>query len=103
MRIEHGDPDTARRLLRQMAAGLASHWAGEENGIFRVMRQEPDYADYIAPLVAEHRNLRDTVDVTDATDQARIRDAVAGDCPRFGCSYWCQAAMTAGWELSQAR
>lgn len=77
LRIEHGDPDTARRLLRQMAAGLASHWAGEENGIFRVMRQEPDYADYIAPLVAEHRNLRDTVDVTDATDQARIRDAVA--------------------------
>ena len=43
------------------------------------MSREPAYADYIAPLVAEHRQLAEllsTVDVADAADQERIRVAV---------------------------
>lgn len=34
-----GDLDTAQRCLRQKAARLAVHWAGEENGRFRVMQR----------------------------------------------------------------
>jgi iron-sulfur cluster repair protein YtfE (RIC family) len=77
--IERGDPDAAREMLREMASELASHWSGEENGIFRVMRSDPAYAEYIAPLVAEHRELAtflETVDVTDPADQDLIRKAL---------------------------
>ena len=74
-----GDLATARRCVSEMATELAAHWEGEENGLFRVMRREAEYADYIAPLVEEHRGLAAllaTVDVTDWTDQQRIRGAV---------------------------
>jgi iron-sulfur cluster repair protein YtfE (RIC family) len=77
--IEHGDFDLARRLLTAMAAVLASHWQGEEEGIFTVMGRDEEYADYIAPLVREHRELADllaSVDVTDEEDQHRIRNAI---------------------------
>jgi iron-sulfur cluster repair protein YtfE (RIC family) len=77
--IDHGDLDKARRSLVQMAVELASHWDGEENGIFRAMQTDPLYAAYIAPLVVEHRQLADllaTVDVADPEDQQRIRIAV---------------------------
>jgi hemerythrin-like domain-containing protein len=63
-----------------MAVSLAAHWQGEENGLFRVMQREPEFADYIAPLIEEHRELAEllaTVDVSDAMDQRRIRLAVA--------------------------
>jgi iron-sulfur cluster repair protein YtfE (RIC family) len=70
---------TARRRLAELATELTAHWEGEENGLFRVMEREPEYADYIAPLVQEHRELGDllaTADVTDPSDQQRIRAAV---------------------------
>jgi hypothetical protein len=44
------------------------------------MQREPEYADYIAPLIEEHRELADllaTVDCTDPNGQQRIRVAVA--------------------------
>lgn len=77
--IDHGDFDQARELLSKMSAELRTHWQGEENGIFRVMETDEEYAAYIEPLVREHRGLADllaTVDVTDDEDQRRIRDAV---------------------------
>lgn len=77
--IDAGDFGTARRCIDEMATELAAHWRGEEDGIFRVMAREPEYADYIAPLVQEHRELADllaTVDVADPGDQVRIRAAV---------------------------
>jgi len=55
--IDAGDLEKARRCLTQMAAELDSHWRGEENGIFRVMAREEEYAEYIAPLISEHREL----------------------------------------------
>lgn len=78
--IQRGDMESARRCLSDMAAELATHWQGEENGIFKVMRRDPLYAEHIKPLVEEHRELADlleTVDVTDPADQHRIRVAVA--------------------------
>jgi iron-sulfur cluster repair protein YtfE (RIC family) len=77
--IAAGDLAKARRCVDAMAVGLASHWKGEENGLFEVMKREELFAGYIAPLVAEHRELADllaTVDVGDPTDQERIRLAV---------------------------
>jgi iron-sulfur cluster repair protein YtfE (RIC family) len=77
--IDRGDFETARHCIKAMAAGLASHWQGEENGLFRVMQREPEYADYIAPLIQEHRELAEllaVVDVADTADQQRIRIAV---------------------------
>lgn len=77
--IDRGDLELARRLLAAMAEELDSHWQGEENGIFRVMQHEEQYADYIAPLVEEHRELAGLlakVDVSDPQDQERVRAAV---------------------------
>jgi iron-sulfur cluster repair protein YtfE (RIC family) len=79
--LDGGDLATARRCLGEMASELASHWRGEEDGIFRVMAaREPAYAEYVAPLVEEHRELAEllaTVDVAAPEDQGRIRVAVA--------------------------
>lgn len=77
--LDADDLPTVRRCLATMAAELATHWQGEENGLFRVMAREPEYADYIAPLIEEHRQLAEllsTVDTTDPRDQQRIREAV---------------------------
>ncbi len=55
---------------------LRSHWQGEENGLFAVMRTDELYAEHIDPLVAEHRELArflEAVDLTDPADQARVR------------------------------
>jgi hypothetical protein len=35
--IDRGDLGHARHLLGEMATELASHWRGEETGLFRVM------------------------------------------------------------------
>jgi iron-sulfur cluster repair protein YtfE (RIC family) len=78
--LDHGDLATARSLLDELHVELAPHWAGDENGIFAVMRPEPEYAAYIEPLVAEHRELSallTSVDLADPVDQRRIRVAVA--------------------------
>ena len=44
------------------------------------MQREDEFADYIAPLIEEHRELAEllaTVEVSDAIDQRRIRLAVS--------------------------
>jgi iron-sulfur cluster repair protein YtfE (RIC family) len=77
--IDAGDLETMRRCLAEMATELASHWEGEENGLFRVMGREPEYADYIDPLIEEHRELAEllaTVEVANPSDQQRFRVAV---------------------------
>ena len=60
---------------------LASHWAGEENGIFTVMAaRDQEYASYVAPLVEEHRELEQLLarlDVSDLNDQRELRTALA--------------------------
>lgn len=78
--IDAGDLEKARRCIARMADELARHWRGEENGLFRVMEREPEYAEHITPLVREHRELAeflDTVDVADSDDQQKFRVAVA--------------------------
>jgi iron-sulfur cluster repair protein YtfE (RIC family) len=77
--IGAGDLDKARRCVQGMAVGLTSHWKGEEDGLFAVMKRDQEYADYITPLVQEHRELAEflaTVDVSDPQDQERLQVAV---------------------------
>jgi iron-sulfur cluster repair protein YtfE (RIC family) len=77
--IDRGELSEATSLLRAMAAELRSHWQGEENGLFAVMRRDELFAEHIGPLVNEHRELEallDAFDLTDLSDQARVRAAV---------------------------
>ncbi|RFU85912.1 hemerythrin domain-containing protein [Streptomyces triticagri] len=77
--LDRGDPDRARVLVDAMARELTSHWRGEEDGLFAVMRDDPEYADYIDALVREHRELAallPRLDLTDAADAATLREAV---------------------------
>lgn len=78
--MDAGDTDRARELISLMARELTSHWAGEENGLFAVMRADDEYAAYIEALESEHRELAAllaTADPADPTDAGRLRAAVA--------------------------
>ncbi|MFI6941408.1 hemerythrin domain-containing protein [Streptomyces sp. NPDC050418] len=77
--LEHGNVERARELVTVMAAELASHWSGEENGLFAVMRDDPEYTDYITDLVREHRELSallPALDLTDPADVHTLKEAV---------------------------
>lgn len=78
--IDRSDFARARQLLAEMAGELAAHWLGEETGLFAVMAREELYAEHIAPLVREHRELAEllaTVDSSTADGQLAIRTAVS--------------------------
>jgi iron-sulfur cluster repair protein YtfE (RIC family) len=77
--IDRGELAEAAALLRAMAAELRTHWQGEENGLFAVMGRDELFAEHIGPLVKEHRELEallGAVDLTEVSDQARVRTAV---------------------------
>lgn len=77
--IDRGDLPAARELLTSMAAELESHFKGEEDGLFTVMVTDELFAEHIAPLIREHRELEEllaTVGVADAEGQRAIREAV---------------------------
>ena len=61
------------------APDLAAHWQDEETGLFRVMAREELFAEHIAPLIRQHRELGEllaTVDILEPEGQQAIRDAV---------------------------
>ena len=71
----------ARDKVARLLTGLQSHWEGEEGGLFAVMvdRYPDDFADYIRPLVEEHRQLAEflrTLDVTDAGHRQAFAEQV---------------------------
>ena len=71
-----GHLDEAAALVEQMRTELESHWRGEERGVFTVMAEADDlYADYVAPLVDEHRELAaflEVIDLTSDVDRRRL-------------------------------
>ncbi|WP_338700060.1 hemerythrin domain-containing protein [Streptomyces sp. Q6] len=78
--LERGDAGAARVLVDTMAAELAAHWKGEEDGLFAVMRDDPanpEYGPYIDALVAEHRELAALLPALDLTDPGDVRRFVA--------------------------
>lgn len=77
--LDRGEIDRARELLAAMADELRSHWRGEENGLFAVLATDALFAEHIAPLVREHRELEEllqAVDLSDPDDRDQIRKAV---------------------------
>ncbi|KKD03987.1 hemerythrin [Streptomyces sp. WM6386] len=77
--LERGELGRARELVGVMARELEGHWRGEEDGLFAVMRADPEYADHIAALVAEHRELAallPSLDLADAADVRTLTEAV---------------------------
>lgn len=79
--LDAGDVVKAQDLAVAMAAELRTHWSGEEAGLFAQLLDEDDiFAEYIDPLVQEHRDLdafMATMDLSDPADQARFRDEVS--------------------------
>jgi iron-sulfur cluster repair protein YtfE (RIC family) len=78
--LDRGEHDRARELLAAMAEELRSHWRGEEDGLFAVMSGDDLFAEHIAPLVREHRELEvllESVDLSDSDDRDRVRKAVS--------------------------
>ncbi|MFE0099367.1 hemerythrin domain-containing protein [Streptomyces sp. NPDC059009] len=71
--LDEGDHARARELVHAMARELDAHWRGEENGLFAVMREDPEYEGYIEALVDEHRELAELLPVLDLTEPADVR------------------------------
>lgn len=77
--LDRGDRGRAGELLAAMGEELASHWQGEENGLFTAMRRDELYSQHIAPLIREHRELAtllQSADLSHPDDQNRVRQAV---------------------------
>jgi iron-sulfur cluster repair protein YtfE (RIC family) len=77
--LDRRELPAATDLLRHMHALLSPHWEGEENGVFAAMAaREEQYADYVRPLIAEHRELAQllaSVDVSSADGEQAVRVA----------------------------
>ena len=77
--LDQGDQGRAGELLAAMGEELTSHWQGEEDGLFAVMGTDELYAEHIAPLVREHRELAallNALDLSNPQDWDRIRRAI---------------------------
>jgi iron-sulfur cluster repair protein YtfE (RIC family) len=75
-----GALDDAQSTVDQMRAELRSHWQGEEDGVFALMRGDELYREHIDPLIAEHRELDEllrTMDVRDEHQLAVLQEQVA--------------------------
>lgn len=55
--VGRGETDKAQETLHLMHEELVSHWRGEEDGVFALMREDELYREHIDPLIAEHRQL----------------------------------------------
>ncbi|MEU1150909.1 hemerythrin domain-containing protein [Streptomyces sp. NPDC005863] len=77
--LRRGETARAQALVEVMAGELRAHWRGEENGLFAVMRTDPEYAHYIQALEREHRELAallPALDLSDPADAATLTEAV---------------------------
>lgn len=77
--LDAGDLPTATTLISDMQTVLLAHWKGEEDGLFSVMSPDPEYADYIEALTAEHRALAaflTHLDLTSPPEVTRFREAM---------------------------
>ena len=75
-----GALDDAQATVDQMRADLRSHWQGEEDGVFALMRGDELYREHIDPLIAEHRELDEllrTMDVREEHQLAVLQEQVA--------------------------
>ncbi len=71
----------ARGRLDLLARQLEAHWRGEEEGLFAVMHEDPQYSGYLDELVTDHRRLRALLGEADPAvglDRARLLAALDG-------------------------
>jgi len=77
--LEREQPERVQEVVERIFGELASHFAGEEDGLFAVMHPDPEYTDYIDDLVAEHRALTALLREADpacAADRERLAAAM---------------------------
>ena len=78
--VGRGAHDAAQATVVEMREELRSHWQGEEDGVFALMRGDELYREHIDPLIAEHRELDEllrTMDVRDEHQLAVLQEQVA--------------------------
>ncbi|MEU8895216.1 hemerythrin domain-containing protein [Nocardia sp. NPDC048505] len=75
--LGRGDIAAAQRDLAELRRRLSEHWAGEEQGLFAVMRDDPDCAAYIATLEDEHREMTVALDTADLSVPAGREQVLA--------------------------
>ena len=54
---EGNDPHDVRQALEHTIAHLHPHTTAEEQGLFAVLRRNPDFTDHVDTLCAEHASL----------------------------------------------
>jgi len=54
---EGNDPHDVRQALEHTIAHLHPHTTAEEQGLFEVLRRNPDFTDHVDTLCAEHASL----------------------------------------------
>ena len=70
-----GEMTKAQATVTQMRSELLTHWQGEEEGVFALMRDDELYREHIDPLIAEHREwFRSTLE--QLATAARLEDPV---------------------------
>ena len=78
--VGRGAHDAAQATVVEMREELRSHWQGEEDGVFALMRGDELYRAHIDPLIAEHRELDEllrTMDVREEHQLAVLQEQVA--------------------------
>ncbi|MFD3592623.1 hemerythrin domain-containing protein [Nocardia sp. NPDC058640] len=84
--LERGEIAGAQRDLLRLRQELREHWAGEEQGLFTVMRAEPECTDYVDALELEHREMAAIVaeaDLNTAVGQELVLASLAALRPHI--------------------
>lgn len=71
-----GDVDAVRGLARDLGRLLHPHTEGEERGLFSELRADPDFAEHVEALCAEHTDLDARLDAVAAGDLAGVDELV---------------------------
>jgi len=67
-----GDGDATARAIAELAALLDPHTTGEERGLFAELRDDPEFADHVDALCAEHREIDAHLARAAGGDQAEV-------------------------------
>lgn len=71
-----GDLGLVRERVAALLALLHPHTGAEERGLFRELREDPEIADHVAVLCAEHDDLHARLSAVAAGNLAGVEDTV---------------------------
>ena len=80
--VGRGETDKAQETLHLMHEELVSHWRGEEDGVFALMREDELYREHIDPLIADLAISKPAAAVPALRARPRWRSADRKPCGR---------------------